>query len=335
MTNIIKFLKDVFNQKPEKQGYEWLTELVIPQNLSKDDYIYPGDRKMLATFKIIPGAGGLAKQYLKLLTSFNLADLLGSSVQVTEKQFPELHNLVVRISYILGIAPPKTFLQESAELNAGTFGPDEKNVYIILTRGLVQASHPRELAYVIGHEMGHIKAEHVLYHTIAAEISAYLQNKGYSVISQLPIPYADKIANTLTKPAQLALLAWARRSEITADRLGLIACQDLNSAQRALALIALGSRELADQIDIKELEKQKTKGIGRWSELSLDHPYLPKRLKAIRIFALSRLYMCKIKHNKDAMISQDRANYYVKKVLDGKDADDDLDFILRQYPREN
>jgi Zn-dependent protease with chaperone function len=301
----------------EQQAYDWLNELAVPEQLSKDDYMYPADKTMLTAFKMIPGAGWMAKKFINILVNFEMSDLLGNSVQVTERQFPELHSLVLKISRILGITPPQTYLFESPEVNAYTIGPSEKNACIIIYRGLIQTCRPRELAYVIGHEMGHIKSEHVLYHTLAN----FLADKGPIVLSKIPV--VGNFAGVLTSPAQLALFAWSRRSEITADRSGLIACQDFISAQRALVLTALGSRELAEKINIEELEKQGTKNFGRWSELLLEHPYMPKRLKALRMFGISHFYLRNIKFdNQTLFLSTDDVNYYVGKILDDKDISD-------------
>lgn len=285
----------------EKKAFEWLNELVVPENLTKEDFLYPGDRKMLSAFKKVPGADRLTRKFLNFMQNSALAELKKSSKQVTDKQLPELNDVVVKISDILGIAPPQTFLEDSPEINACATGPDEENACVIICRGLYEICRPRELAYVLGHEMGHIKSEHVLYHTLARYIAKGL----FSFTAVHPF-------------AKAALLAWSRRSEITADRTGLIACQDLNSAQRALALIELGEPELVDQIDIEELEQHGTKGIGQLRELFHEHPYTTKRLKAIKIFAASHLYMCKIKRNTDAYLTMDDVNYYVGKILRNK-----------------
>jgi len=292
------------SDKPGTDTFEWLSTLVMPENLTKDEYEYPGDRRALAVFRAIPGAGLLSKMFLNVLLKFDQADLLGSAIKVSEKQFPDLHRLVHESSEVLGIIPPAVYLKESPDLNAETFGTDEKNVYVAVTRGLVSTARSRELAFVIGHEMGHIKSQHVLYHTTAQWLAK--AGKG--------------ITGLLSMPARIALLAWHRRSEITADRAGLICCQDLASAQRALALIMLGSRELADRIDIAELEGQSSKDFGRWSEVLQGHPYLPKRLKAVRLFSNSHVYLQRVLRNNEASCvpSQD-VDSAIRKVLAGKE----------------
>jgi len=282
---------------------EWLETLVAPDQFTKEEYEYQGDRRALALFHAVPGADWLGKKFINVWVKFELADLLGTSIKVSENQFPEIHDLINKISKILGISPPPVYLKESPDLNAWTFGTDEKNVYVVVTRGLIVAAKPRELAFVIGHEMGHVKSQHVLYHTIAQ----WLAGTGIFAVSMVPIPGAREIANLVSYPAQIVLKAWHRRAEVTADRAGLISCQEIGSAQRALALTGLGSRELADRINVDELESQVAKDYGRWGEIFRDHPYLPKRLTGIRLFSNSQFYLHRILQDKHTsfLTSQD------------------------------
>ena len=250
----------------DQAGYEWIDQLKIPEKFAATDYEYGADRRALNAFRAVPGSGWLVKKFVNISIPFQVADLLGNAVQVSARQFPEIHRLVVRISQILGIDPPPTYLLESPELNAYTFGPDEKTATIVVQRGLLQAARPRELAFILGHEMGHIKSQHVVYHTLGD----WIEGTGL-FLAGIQIPIVSQVLGVLSLPAQYALLAWQRRSEITADRAGLIACQDLLTARTALALLALGSRDLADRVDTNEIEGQRSKNYGKWQEISRAH----------------------------------------------------------------
>src|SRR6185369_10887369 len=90
------------------------------------------------------------------------------------------------------------------------------------------------------------------------------------------------------KPAVLALNAWARRAEITCDRTGLICTRDLDVSVGCLVKLAIGSRKLYSDINLDEYLAQldeAQRGPGRFDELRLTHPYLPKRVAALRLFA--------------------------------------------------
>jgi hypothetical protein len=89
------------------------------------------------------------------------------------------------------------------------------------------------------------------------------------------------------KPAVLALKSWARRAEITCDRAGLICTRRLDVSVSTLVKLALGSRTLWKDIDLDEYLRQldESRGPGRFDELGQNHPYLPKRVAALRAFA--------------------------------------------------
>src|SRR5262249_14066330 len=67
---------------------------------------------------------------------------------------------------------------------------------------------------------GHVMSGHALYHTLLV----LLLNVSFSAL-----PFLAGIA---ILPIQLALMEWYRKSELSADRAGLIACQDPTAALR-------------------------------------------------------------------------------------------------------
>jgi hypothetical protein len=90
------------------------------------------------------------------------------------------------------------------------------------------------------------------------------------------------------KPAVFALNGWARRAEITCDRAGLICTRDVDVSIGCLVKLALGSRKLYSDINLDEYLAQMeeaNRGVGRLDELNRTHPYLPKRVAALRLFA--------------------------------------------------
>jgi hypothetical protein len=95
------------------------------------------------------------------------------------------------------------------------------------------------------------------------------------------------------KPAVMALNGWARRAEITCDRAGLICTRDLDVSIGCLVKLAIGSQKLYSEINIPEyltqLEEAQA-GLGRFDELMRTHPYLPKRVAALRLFAQTHFY---------------------------------------------
>ena len=95
------------------------------------------------------------------------------------------------------------------------------------------------------------------------------------------------------QPAVVALLAWSRRAEITCDRAGMLCSKSSDVSGRALTKLALGSRKLYEEFNIEAFLDQYEEGkdgVGKYMEAFASHPYLPKRVLAMRVFAESALY---------------------------------------------
>jgi hypothetical protein len=91
----------------------------------------------------------------------------------------------------------------------------------------------------------------------------------------------------------VALKQWSRRAEITCDRAGLLCCGDLDAASRSFLKLATGSHKLYPEMNLDAFLDQfeeGNQGIGRLGEAFASHPYLPKRIHALRVFADSALY---------------------------------------------
>ncbi len=78
--------------------------------------------------------------------------------------------------------------------------------------------------FIIGHEVGHIKSNHMLYHMMAQVINLFIDS----------LPGGTLIAGGL----QYALYYWNRMSEFTADRAGLLCCQDQEAMARTFVKMA-------------------------------------------------------------------------------------------------
>lgn len=202
--------------------------------------------------------------------------LLGSAVKVSDRQFPRIQGLTRECAEQLGIAVPQVYIVNNPHLNAGTFGTDEES-FILVHSALVDHYSDEELRTVLGHECGHIHNAHVVYLTTLH----YLKT-----IAAAFIPW-------IVYPAMIPLNELSRRAEITCDRAGMLCSKNEQVAARALTKLVLGSRKLYDEFNLDAFLEQYEEGkdsIGRYMEALASHPYLPKRVLAMRVFAQSELY---------------------------------------------
>lgn len=231
-------------------------------DLSKHDYVHPADSKALAALKAIPGIDTALKQLLKVTgESAMRVSFMASAVQITPKQCPDLYAKLQVACTTLGVDMPDFFLQQNPVVNAFTGGVDK--AVIVLWTGLVEKLNDEELLAVIAHEVGHIHAEHVLYLTAARLIEA-LMNASVAAI----VPGSDIIKFLVSAGISSALLAWARRAELSCDRAALLVTQDPHIIGRTMMKLAGGT--YASKIDYDEFLNQARDFQKNYDENKLD-----------------------------------------------------------------
>ena len=240
-------------------------------------YAYSADLAMLHAFKrmkpVEMAAASIVRMYKDGLFK---NQLLGTMVRVTPRQFPTIHRIAEECADTLDVAVPQIYVANNPVLNAYTFGTDEE-AFIVVHSALIDHYDYDELKFVIGHETGHIQNKHVVYNTILI----LLQNTA-AVLLKYIIP-----------PVEVALNSWYRRAEITCDRAGLLCVGDLQVGSRALLKLACGSQKLYEELDVEAYMEQFEEGrggVGRFTELFMSHPFLTKRIQALRSFAKSEVY---------------------------------------------
>jgi Zn-dependent protease with chaperone function len=239
-------------------------------------YAYVSDHTTRRTFEKIKPVELAISAAVRMFKSVGKAQLLGQAVKIGPNQFPRLHAVARECAETLGIATPTLYVTSNPTLNAATYGTNEDS-FIIVHSGLVDALNDAELHSVIGHECGHIHNKHVVYLTTM------------HLLTQM----ASRFVGWIIQPAVLALNAWSRRAEITCDRAGLLCTKDLDASTRALAKLAVGSEKLFEQMNLEAFIEQVTEikdSAGRYTEAFSTHPWLPKRVLALRAFAESELY---------------------------------------------
>jgi Zn-dependent protease with chaperone function len=239
-------------------------------------YAYVSDRTTRSAFGKGKAVEYAVSHAVRLFRAFGKNELLGSTVKVGPKQFPRVYELGVRSAETLGIEVPTIYIRNNPVLNAMTYGTND-DAFILVHSALVDHFSDEELLSVIGHEAGHIHNDHVVYLTTLHLLR---------IAAQRFFPW-------VVMPAMYALTAWSRRAEVTCDRAGLLCSRDLTVSTRSLAKLALGSTKLYDELNLDAFVDQYDEGqegVGKITEVTATHPWVPKRIKALRKFAESKLY---------------------------------------------
>jgi len=217
-------------------------------DLGKHDYIHPADSKALAALKAIPGVDSALKKLLAWTGESAIrVTFMASAVKITPKQCPDLHAKLQVACTTLGVDMPDFYLQQNPLVNAFTGGVERP--IIVLHSALIERLNDEETLAVIAHEVGHIHAEHVLYLT-AARLMEALANLSVARL----IPGSEILKFIISAGIASALLAWARRAELSCDRAALLVVQDEHVVGRTMMKLAGGT--FASKIDYEQFLEQ-------------------------------------------------------------------------------
>ncbi len=231
-------------------------------DLSKHDYVHPADSKALAALRAIPGVDSALRKLLEVTGESAVRVIfMASAVKVTPEQMPDLHAKLQVACTTLGVELPDMYVQQNPVVNAFTFGA--KKHAIILHSALLERLTDEETLAVIAHEVGHIHAEHVLYLTAARLIEA-LMNASLARM----IPGSEIIKGIVSATISSALLAWARKAELSCDRAGLLVTQDPHVIGRTMMKLCGGT--FASKMDYDQFLAQAREFQKNYDDNSLD-----------------------------------------------------------------
>jgi len=230
-------------------------------HLDKHQYIHPADARALATVRAIPGIDSALKKLLAVTGESAIRVIFtASAVKVTPQQCPDLYAKLQIACTTLGVDMPELFVQQNPIVNAFTGGVERP--IIVLYSQLIERLTDEEVLAVVAHEVGHIHAEHVLYLT-AARLIEFLAKTAL-----LASPLTMIVKELLTATMRGALLAWARRAELSCDRAALLVTQDANVIGRTMMKLCGGT--FASKVDYDQFLAQARDFQKNYDEKALD-----------------------------------------------------------------
>lgn len=215
---------------------------VVLRNVSSRAWEHPADRGALVALRKLKGFDTVVKLMSGLINERAVRLLyLGSAIRVDGRQFPMLARALNDACVTLDAADvPELYVEASPLFNAMTIGMDRP--IIVVHSALVDLLDEDELRWVLAHELGHAMSGHAVYRTILLRL---LSLSG--VLSTIPL------GGMGLRMIVAALMEWQRKSELSADRAGLLATQDPAVAYRALMKMAGGGHlENLDQTSFFE-----------------------------------------------------------------------------------
>ena len=195
------------------------------------------------------------------------ARAIGHHVMISERQFPQLHRMLVEGAAALGLdSVPRAFLYNSGGITNAFARRLLGGRYVFLASALVEADTDAQVRFVIGHELGHHAAGHLDWRKNLLKLPSYA------------VPFLHP--------------AYSRGRELTCDRIGLHLSGDPQASGTALQMLACGCRRLNGTMDLAQFEAQErmVPPVAGWFvQLLASHPRLTQRVQEIGQFAAGNL----------------------------------------------
>jgi Zn-dependent protease with chaperone function len=191
---------------------------------------HPADRAALQALRALPGVDQVIRKILGILGGERGIRLIfqGNAIRVGPTQFPQLWAMHLENCTTFGWEKvPELYVTQTPIFNAGAYGIDDP--FIVIHSSAFELLDTDEQRVLLAHELGHVMSGHALYSTIAAIML---------LISLGALPFPVEL---VVLPVRLAFLEWSRKSELSADRAGLLGSQDLAATMRLFMKMAGGA----------------------------------------------------------------------------------------------
>jgi len=222
--------------------------------------------------------------------------------EVTERDAPELYNIVKRLTQAAGLPMPKLYIIDEDQPNAFATGRNPEHSAVAVTTGILRLLSREEIEGVIAHELSHIKNRDILVATIAAAIAgaiSYLaqmaqwamifggrdrDEEGGNPIVALVMMIVAPIA------AMLIQLAISRSREYGADETGAKICGNPLHLANALKKLHMASQRIPMEANPSTAHMFIVNPLtgGGFARLFSTHPPIEDRIARLEAMAYGR-----------------------------------------------
>jgi len=212
-------------------------ERVILSGISADAFTTEADRRALAALERVPLLPQVLRKFFDLgFDRWFYCMNMSMSVRCGPNQFPTLYDIFVESCKVLDVPEPELYVTNNPFPNA--FAGGVERPFVTLRSSIIDTLNDEQLYHLVGHELGHIKSGHMLYHTVGRLLVPLMQALG----RRMPI-----VGDVAAIGSVFAFYEWMRQSEISCDRAGLLVSQDFDTSMGAnLAMTGGPSRFRAE-----------------------------------------------------------------------------------------
>ena len=236
----------------DKKTVDWLNSLKVPYTTNwefvREIARHPTDHNIREWYDIfMAGVEYYTFQdFLRVTTSkyreaYNEVENQGEGINITNESLPKMHQQLVDACQILGIKEIPTYSTDW-EYAPYHFSNGEKHRRIVMMSGSADLFTDEEMMFVLGHELGHMACGHKPYHML---------------LETFYMPFVNDAAfKAWASIIKLPLMEWYRISDYTADRMGLLCCQDINAAITTMIKKAGLPKKCYNNIDVQSFVQQ-------------------------------------------------------------------------------
>lgn len=217
-----------------KQGKLPAKKRVVLTGISSRAWEHPADRGALTALRELKGFDEVLKVIAGVWNerAWRL-QFLGAAIKVDHRQYPRLHRIYAEAATSLDVKElPELFVQNDRTLNAMAVGM--KQPFIVVNTGMLELADDDELRCLLGHELGHVLSGHAVYRTMIIILTNFMLRLAWFAIGVWVL-----------QGIIAALYEWWRKAELSADRAGLLACQDPAASLR-LSMKLAGGGDLSE-----------------------------------------------------------------------------------------
>lgn len=210
----------------------------ILTGIPADAFVADTDRIALEALKRVPLLPQLIQKFYEVgLDRWMYCYNMSMSVRCGPKQYKTLYAILKESSAVLDIPAPELYVTNNPFPNA--FAGGVERPYITLRSSMVDTLTDEQLYHLMGHELGHIKAGHILYKSVASVLLPLLELLGRRTFG---------LGDVASIGIMLAFYEWSRQAELTADRAGLLVSQSLDLSIDANLALTAGPNRLSGEM---------------------------------------------------------------------------------------
>jgi Zn-dependent protease with chaperone function len=214
-----------------------MAERKILTGITADAFTSDADRWALDKLKRVPLLPQVIQKFYELgIDRWMYCINMSMSVRCGPRQYSSLYSILQESCRVLDMPEPELYLASDPVPNA--FAGGVERPYITLRSGIVNNLTDEQLFHLMGHELGHIKANHVLYFSVASVLLPLLDALGRRTLGT---------SDVASYALMLALYEWSRQAEFSADRAGLLVSQSRETSLQALLGLTAGPNRFSSE----------------------------------------------------------------------------------------